>query len=185
MSLVNRIKARILNLNDDEEITQKTKKQYNVVIEKELIAEIRYLASRCDSNRSATAEHLLEVGCFYLGNALDDRNKREIVVEHIRDKHLLGILGAADDPAILVLGETTDYWQLLELSKPVLRAYKKCRRAMEMTRKTGNFSYMQQARDGLLIAAIDFAMYLQKQSLGTRSDSEIDQSHQEQQPQNG
>lgn len=175
MGLVNRIKARLLNAIENEEIAEKTKKQYNVVIDKELIAQIRLLASACGSNRSATAEHLLEIGSFYLGNALADPQKREIVVEHLCDKHLLGIIGGTDDLGILMIGQNDNNWELLEYSKPVLRAYKEYCKAPKMTMKTGDVRYMEKAEKDLLKAAVGFAIWLQKRALGIQSNKANEQ----------
>lgn len=175
MSFMSRIKARLLSSVDTDEMAEGIKKQYNVVIDKELIAEIRYLASKCDSNRSATAEHMLEIGAFYLARALENPQKREIVVNHICDKHLLGIIHGADDPAVLLLGEKGDYWQLLGCSKHVLRAYKKYCQAPKMTMKTGDVRYIERAEKDLLKVAVGFAIWLQKRALGVPGDEGNDQ----------
>lgn len=182
MSIMSRVKARLLNSMDTDEMEERTKKQYNVVIDKELIAQIRYLASKCGANRSATAEHLLEIGSFYLGNALADPKKREIVAEHLCDKHLLGIIGGADDLGILMIGQNDNNWELLEYSKPVLRAYKEYCKAPKMTMKTGDVRYMEKAEKDLLKAAVGFAMWLQKRALGVQSSSENEQGSVNQKP---
>lgn len=168
MGLMSRVKARLLNSTDTDEMAERTKKQYNVVIDKELIAQIRYLASKCGANRSATAEHLLETGAYYVSNALEDPQKKEILSRHIVETHLLGI-GPDDDAAILVIGQMDDYSELLEYSKDVLRSYKRYSQAPKMTMKTGDVRYMEKAEKDLLKAAVGFAIWLQKRSLGPKA----------------
>lgn len=174
MNLITAIKARLLHLAEEDEILVKKKKQFNVTIDEEIIDQVRYLASRYGAPLAPTAAHMLQVGAYYLANALEDTPKRETLSEHIIETHLLGI-GPGDDPAIIVIGETSDSWKLLEYSKHVLRSYKQYCHAPKMTMKTGDVSYMKKAERGLLKAAVGFALLLQKRTMGLTSELSNDQ----------
>ena len=174
MNIITAIKARLLRSVDEGEIVIKKRKQFNVTIEEGIIDLVHYLASRYGVPLGPTAAHMLQVGAYYMGNALEVSQKKELLSKHIVEAHLLGI-GPDDDPAILVIGETSDYWKLLEFSKYVLRRYKKYCQAPKITRRTGDIRYMQKAEKDLLKATVGFAMWLQKQSWGSPTEMEADQ----------
>ena len=175
MNIIKAIKAKLLNSVGEDEALIKKKKQFNVTIEAEIIDQVHYLASRYGAPLAPTAAHMLQVAAYYMGNALEDTQKKDIISRHLIERHLIGGIGPADDPAILVIGEKSDYWKLLEISKHVLRAYKKYWQAPKITRRTGDIRYMQKAHDDLLRAAVEFAMWLQKQSLVSPTEVETDQ----------
>ncbi len=181
MNIITAIKARLLRSADEGELVTKKKKQFNVTIEEGIIDLVHYLASRYGAPLGPTAAHMLQVGAYYLGNALEVLQKKEILSKHIVETHLLGI-GPDDDPAILAIGEKSDYWKLLEISKHVLQRYKKYWQAPNITKRTGDIRYMQKAEKDLLKATVGFAMWLQKQSLGRPTEMETDQGHQEPRP---
>ena len=174
MNIIKAIRARLVHSIDEDEALIKKKKQFNVTIEAEIIDLVHYMASRYGAPLAPTAAHMIQVGAYYLANALEDTQRKDILSKHLVETHLLGI-GPDDDPAILVVGEKSDYWKLLECSKHVLRAYKKYWQAPKITRRTGDIRYMQKAHDDLLRAAVEFAMWLQKQSLSSQTEIETDQ----------
>lgn len=181
MNIIKAIKARLLRSVDEGEIVTKKKKQFNVTIEEGIIDLVHYLASRYGAPLGPTAAHMLQVGAYYLANALEDTQKKDILSRHLVETHLLDI-GPDDDPAILVIGEKSDYWKLLEISKHVLQRYKKYCQAPKITRRTGDIRYIQKAEEDLLKATVGFAMWLQKQSLGSPTEVETGQGHQEPRP---
>ncbi len=174
MNIITTIKARLFRSVDEGKIVTKRRKQFNVTIEAEIIDLVHYMASRYGAPLAPTAARMLQVAAYYMANALEILEKKEILSKHVIETHLLGI-GPADDPAILVIGETSDYWKLLECSKHVLRAYKKYCQAPKITSRTGDIRYMQKAEKDLLKATVGFAMWLQKQSLGGPTEVETDQ----------
>jgi len=177
LNIITAMKARLLHSVDEDEILVE-KKQFNITIEREVIDQVRYLASRYGTPLAPTAAHMLQVGAYYLSNALQDPKKKETLSSHIVDTHLLGV-GASDDPAIIVIGEMGDLWQLLERSKHVLRNYKRYCLAPKMTEKTGDIGYMRKAERDLLKSIVGFAMWLQKRSLGGPVDLSSDQDQKE------
>jgi len=185
MNIIKAIKAKLLNSVGEDEALIKKKKQFNVTIEAEIIDQVHYLASRYGAPLGPTAAHMLQVGAYYMGNALEDTQKRDILSTHLIEAHLIGGIGPDDDSGILVIGEKSDYWKLLEISKHVLQRYKKYCQAPKITRRTGDIRYMQKAEEDLLKATVGFAMYLQKQSTGSPTEVETDQGHQEPRPESG
>ncbi len=175
MNIMKAIRAKLLSSVGEDEALIKKKKQFNVTIEVGIIDQVHYLASRYGAPLGPTAAHMLQVGAYYLANALEDTQKKDILSRHLIETHLIGGIGPDDDPAILVIGEKSDYWKLLELSKHVLQRYKKYCQAPKITRRTGDIRYMQKAHDDLLRAAVEFAMWLQKQSSGSPTEMEADQ----------
>lgn len=175
MNIIKAIKARLLSSVDEDEALIKKKRQFNVKIEEEVIEQVRYLACSYGAPLAPTAAHMLQVGAYYLANALEDTQKKDILSKHIIERHLIGGIGPDDDPAILAIGEKSDYWKLLECSKHVLQRYKKYCQAPKITKMTGDIRYMQKAHDDLLRAAVEFAMWLQKQSLGSPTEVETGQ----------
>ncbi len=174
MNIITAIKARLLHSVDEDEALVKTKKQFNITIEEEVIDQVRYLSSRYGAPLAPTAAHMLQIGAYYLSNALQDPKKKELLSSHIVDTHLLGI-GAGDDPAIIVIGEAGDSWKLLEHSNDVLRSYKRYCRALKITMETEDLRYMKKAERELLKSAVGFAMLLQKLRLGSAGDLSSDQ----------
>jgi len=164
MNIVKAIRAKLLSSVGEDEALIKKKKQFNVTIEVEIIDLVHYMASRYGAPLGPTTAHMLQVAAYYMGNALEVPQKKELLSQHIIETHLLGI-GPDDDSGILVIGEKSDYWKLLEISKHVLQRYKKYCQAPKITKMTGDIRYMQKAHDDLLRAAVEFAMWLQKQSL--------------------
>lgn len=178
LNIITAIKARLLNYVDEGEVLVKKKRQFNIKIEKEIIDQVRYLASRYGAPLAPTAAHMLQVGAYSLSKVSEDPRKKEILSSHIIDTHLLGI-GADDDPAIIMMGEAGDTWKLLRYSKDVLRKYRKYCEAPRITKKTGDISYMQKAERDLLKSVVGFTMLLQKWSLGSRGDLSNDQDREE------
>ena len=175
MNIVTEIKARLLRATDENDIKRMEKRQFNITIERDIIGGVRYLASRFGVPLAPMAAHMLQIGTHYLETVLGDTRKQRIVTEHIVDTHLLGI-GAVDDPAILVIGEKGDYWQMLEQSKHVLRCYQKYSQAPRLTERTGDIRHMEKAQKALLKSVVGFSIWLQKQSLDPERDEKTEQT---------
>jgi len=165
MNIVTAIKTHFLNSVREDEKQIPTKKQLNVTIEKEIIDQVRYIASQYGVPIAPTAAHMLQVGIHSLSNALPDPEKREKISRHILDTHLLGI-DENDSPSIITMGERGDTWKILEQSQYVLKSYARYCQAPKITMKTGDISHMKEAEKALLKSAVGFARLLYRLGQG-------------------
>ena len=98
------------------------KKQYNVNIHPKIINRIRKLSAEYSVPQYAIAEHLLEIGCFYTYKILESLKKREILREHIIDRHMLDS-GYDDAEDLMRLGEGRYASELFSMAKVVVRDF--------------------------------------------------------------
>lgn len=104
MQLLERLKAKYRHKVEKKYTKIIKRKQLNFSCSEDIIDGIRLLALILEVPRYVLAEHLLQLGSYYLIEVIKDPGKREKLVEHLVKVHLLGDeLG--DDEDILRLGK--------------------------------------------------------------------------------
>jgi hypothetical protein len=66
------------------------RRQFNMTIDAGLILGVKLLATILEVPRYVITEHLLQVGTYYVYQALQDEQKRQQLQEHLVKVHLLG-----------------------------------------------------------------------------------------------
>ncbi|MFC1979849.1 hypothetical protein ACFLVS_03175, partial [Chloroflexota bacterium] len=162
-----RILMNILNIlkKKYEEDIKKTvddpkgRKQLNIKVDYRMIAKIKRLSAEFAVPRYVAAEYALEVGYFYLNRTLANRKKREVLRNHLINRHLLD--NGYDDPEeILRIGEGRYASELISLAKNVMRDYGTVERAMAIAKKDGNFNSIDVARKKILKSTLTLADWL-------------------------
>lgn len=77
--LLNRRQAKVIR-----------RKQFNMTIDAELVMGVKLLAAILKVPRYVITEHLLQVGSYYIYQALQDPEKRQELEKHLIGVHLLG-----------------------------------------------------------------------------------------------
>jgi len=77
--------------------------QYNMTIAEDVIAGVKALAATLKLPQYVVAEHLLQVGAYFVVRALQDEDAGPALEEHLVKAHLLGD-ELADSEDILTLG---------------------------------------------------------------------------------
>ena len=119
-----------------------TKQQLNTVVSTGMINKIRKLAAEFSVPRYAVTEYLLETGHFYVSLILKNRKKREILREHLIDRHMLD--NGYDDPEeLLRIGEGRYASGLISLAKSVIRDFRVLERLLPDAKRTGKFDNIE------------------------------------------
>lgn len=103
MELLRRLKTKYLHLGDRGYVKGIRRRQFNMTVDAQLVLAVKFLAIILKVPRYVITEHLLQVGSYYIYQALKDREKREELEKHLIEVHLLGT-ELSDDEDILRLG---------------------------------------------------------------------------------
>lgn len=143
------------------------RKQLNTVVNTKIIHKVRRLAAEFAVPQYAIAEHLLETGHFYISRIMKKRKEREILREHLIDKHILD--SGDDDPEeLLRIGEGNYASALISLAKVVVRDFRVLERVWADAKKnikTANLDNVERARKKFLNSALNLAYWLSKHPL--------------------
>jgi len=135
------------------------RKQFNTTVNPIIIQQMRKLAAEFAVPRYAIAEHLLETGHFYVSRILKNRKKREVLREHLIDKHMLD--SSYDDPEeLLRIGEGRYASALISLAKFVVRDFRVLEQVWADAKRTRNLNDVEKARKKLLNSALNLAYWL-------------------------
>ena len=90
-------------LTDRRHVKTIRHKQFNMTIDVELARRVKILAAILKVPCYVITEHILQVGSYYIWQALKDPRNREELEKHLVEVHLLGS-ELTDDEDILRLG---------------------------------------------------------------------------------
>ena len=102
MSILSRFLTKYRQLLDRRHVKAIKRRQFNVTIDAGLVDGVKLLAMILKVPRYVITEHLLQVGTYHIYQALQDREKRQQLEQHLIDGHLLGS-ELLDDESILKL----------------------------------------------------------------------------------
>lgn len=151
------------------------RKQVNTAVSTTIIEKLKRLAAEFAVPRYAITEHLLETGNFYIFKVLENPKKKELLREHLIDRHMLD--NGYDDPEeLLRIGEGRYASELILLAKDVRRDLRVLGRVLPDAKRTGNLNVAEKAQDKLLRSAIILADWLSKHSLDETSEDQVENS---------
>ena len=162
MNILGALKKKHEKQKRKEMQTLVERKQLNTTVSPRIIGKVRKLAAEFSVPRYAITEHLLETGHFYVSRILKNRRKRDILREHLIDRHLLDI-GYDDHEELLRIGEGRYSSELISLAKIVTVDFRVLERLWADAKRTSNTNTIEnaeRARKKLLKSVINFANWL-------------------------
>jgi len=162
MGFIDYLKTRISNERQSETQEWKSRRQFNVEIDPELVNIVRTLAKMFKVPHYCVVEHAFQMAFFYILKAIQDEEKSRLIAKHLTDAHLLGFLGENEE-SIIRIGEDAEgnvNWMLLDQAKDVVAHYKRLRQALNMAKRTGDTQYFDKYRRELDIAVLTFADWI-------------------------
>jgi len=90
------------------------RKQYNLTMSEEIISNIKLIAAILEVPQYVVCEHVLQMGMYQLSYVLNNPEKRQKLIDHLIQVHLLGdelkedeeLLMLGLEPALYKSGET-------------------------------------------------------------------------------
>lgn len=165
MNILSVLREKYKNTMPEREEELKPRKQLNATVNKDLIHEVRRLASDFAVPRFCIVEHGLAIGCHYMTEAMQDHEKQDTLRQHLINWHLLGS-GTNEGVAILTIGERGRAWQLLALTKRVIRNVEALKRSMHVAERTGDTYHMEKQKRELDRSVLRLADWIWKHGLG-------------------
>lgn len=156
-NLSRRKKRREKNIFDDE---AEGRKQFNIVIDEDIIIDIQEMAKSFRVNQSVLTEHLLQVALFYTNIAIKDEEKENALEQHLINTHLLGKNVGDEEIVIRSTVDTNNNWMLLARSQEVIASAKRSINTMKMAARTHNLSLFQKAQKDLRREVLMFAGWI-------------------------
>ena len=89
MGIFNRVSTAYCQLKG-KKYSRIKRKQFNLTIDKDIILAVKAMSASLEVPTYVVCEHILQVGCYHLVQDLDDSEKREKLIEHLVEVHLLG-----------------------------------------------------------------------------------------------
>jgi len=149
----------------------KSRKQLNVTVSPRTFERIRHLSAELSVPRYIIAEHLVDVGYFYVTRILDNPQRRALLRKHLIDQHLLNTI-SSDPEEVLRSGEGHYKSELIELSIKLLRAANEFRKAIAYTQKTGDAKPLNAAERNFNYAGLVLADWFSKNPLDEIEENE-------------
>lgn len=171
MNLLGVLKKKYDNVIRQRDVELRERRQLNMSIDVRLIDLLKRLAAQFTVPRDVIGEHVLEVGCYYLTRAMENEEKTKMLRQHLINVHLIDN-GVDDSEETLRLGEGGNISKLLVQVKPVIRSWRAFRHALVITKRTGNFAYLEKCEKQLLRSAVGFALWIEKHHLDEADSSE-------------
>lgn len=165
MNILGALREKYKNTITEREEELKPRKQLNATVSKDLIHNVRRLASEFAVPRFCIVEHGLTIGCHYMTEVLKDQEKQATLHQHLINSHLLGS-GTNEDIAILTIGERGRAWQLLALANRVIRNVEALERSMHVAKRTGDTYLMDKRKRDLDRSVLRMADWIRKHGLG-------------------
>ena len=103
MDLLSGFTTKYRQLLDRKHVKAIKRRQFNMTIDVKLVRSVKLLAAILKVPCYVLTEHMLQVGCYYILQALNDSEKRQELKKHLIEVHLLGT-ELRDDEDILRLG---------------------------------------------------------------------------------
>ena len=178
MNLLGVLKKKYDNVIRQRDVELRERRQLNMSIDVRLIALLKRLAVEFTVSRDIVGEHVLEVGCYYLTRGMENEEKTKMLRHHLINVHLID-RGVDDNEVILRIGEGGNISKLLVQVIPVLRSWRAFQHALAITKKTGNFAYLEKCEKQLLRSAVGLALWIEKHHLDEPVNSETNSGQQE------
>ncbi len=178
MNLLGVLKKKYDNVIRQRDVELRERRQLNMSIDIRLIDLLKRLAAQFTVPRDILGEHVLEVGCYYLTRAMENEEKTNMLRQHLINVHLIDN-GVDDSEVILRIGEGGSISKLLVQVEPVLRSWRAFKHALAITKKTGNFAYLEKCEKQLLRSAVGLALWIEKHHLDEPVNSETNGAQQE------
>jgi hypothetical protein len=102
MSILHRFLTKYHQLLDRRQAKAVRRRQFNMTIDADLALAVKLLAEILEVPRYVVTEHLLQVGCYHIYEAMQDPQTRQELEKHLIEVHLLGS-ELCDDESILEL----------------------------------------------------------------------------------
>jgi hypothetical protein len=90
MGILSRFLTKYHQLLDRRQAKTTKRRQFNMTVDAGLVDGVKLLAMILKVPRYVITEHLLQVGTYHMYQALQDREKRQQLEQHLIDGHLLG-----------------------------------------------------------------------------------------------
>jgi len=160
MDLLGKFKRKHNITTVEEGASQYGRQQLNMTVDWRLKEHIKGLAAEFGVPRYVITEHALEIALYHLSRGMRDEKMAAMLRRHLIGKHLLDD-GSAEDEAILRLGEGGNISPLLVQVRPILRDWRKFRRALNTVEQTHNMAYVERCREELMRSVVGLALWLE------------------------
>jgi len=178
MNLLGVLKKKYDNVIRQRDVKSRERRQINMTIDERLFGLLKRLAAEFTLPRDIIGEHVLETGCYYLTRAMENEEKTKILHQHLINVHLIDS-GQDDSEVILRIGEGGSISKLLVQVEPVLRSWRNFQHALFITKKTGNFAYLEKCEKQLLRSAVGLALWIEEHHLDESGNGETNGGQQE------
>jgi hypothetical protein len=142
----------------------RVRRQLNMMIDYRLCDSLKDLSKELTVPRNVLGEHVIEVGIFYVGAAMENEGKMKLMRKHLIDSHLIDD-GFDDDEAIIRIGEAGGISGLVAQAERVLDRWHAFQQALQVARRTRSADYLTKCEHGLLVAAVEMATWIDKHGL--------------------
>ena len=90
MNLLHGLAPKYRQLLDRRHVKAIKRRQFNMTIDAELVRGVKFLATILKVPCYVITEHILQIGCYYILQAMQDPEKRQELEKHLIEVHLLG-----------------------------------------------------------------------------------------------
>ncbi len=155
------------------------RRQLNMNVDLRLREYLKGLHAELGVPRDIVGEHVLEIGCYYLGRILANERPAAILRRHLINDHLLD--GKMEDTEVLLrLGEGHgNISELLDRIEPVLYSWRGFQRAFAYAKRTGNFAPFEAWKKHLMNSVVLFAEWLENDYRDEPGDGEASEGPQD------
>jgi len=181
MNLLGVLKKKYDNVIRQRDVKLRERQQLNMSIDVRLVGLLKRLAAEFTVPRDIVGEHVLETGCYYLTRAMENEEMAKMLRQHLIDVHLIDN-GVDDSEVILRVGEGGNISKLLIQVEPVLRSWRTFQHAIAITKKTGNFAYLEKCEKQLLQSAVGLALWIEEHHLDESGNGETNGGQREVDP---
>jgi len=171
MNIFEALKKRHENQIEQERETINEKKQLNVWVSPEIIENLKRLAAEFAVPQYAVTAQVLETGTFYIEKALNNNKKKELLRQHLIDKHILGS-GDNDPEELLRIGEGHYASEFILLSNSIVRNAGLFNRTVIEAKSTRNLDNVNMAEERLRNSALIFAKWVWNHPIDEETDEE-------------
>lgn len=175
MNILDLLKRRHEEQKNPEQLLIVKRRQRNTPLTDKIVKQLLKLKAEFAVPRYAIFEHVVETGIFYAFRILKSPEKKELVREHLIDKHVLDC-GYDDPEELLRIGEGRYAYELISMARDVRRDLRVLGRANAETKRTGNLDIAQKAYDNLVKSAVRLADWLSRHPLDEMNDSQDENS---------
>ena len=151
---------------------QPERSQLNIIIDANIIADIKELAAHFDTRMWVVSEHLIQIGSFFMKQVMKDPDQFAKLRLHLVKSHYLEP-GPRDTEAMLRLGEPGFSPEVFELSQQVIRHFNNLRKLVAgVKHATARYESALECQRVLVEAALMLAEQVVNHPLETPPPSE-------------